>query len=469
MSNLNQTQQQTEIKKSPFEQTFLCPKCSEILFTKICYYENTNTPQVEYNCPQKHSGMVDLSLFFDLFYSSNEEIENELSKFEEELEKDIEIYKNKKIKEKKSEEDKLKENEKKNEINLKLFKELQKCNVIDFTLLNRKNEINTNKKNKEKKINNRKLNNNLNIIKKSSYIEKDEKEDKLKEEKFLCEKHNKNYFSYCLSCKKNICRKCAKSKKHHKNKKIFNNMKMGEKDFMEFKKFVGECEENLNKFENNCNSLIKCLSNNEEKEEKTTLYILSKAFININREYLNEVQSIIKNYNNCLKNKKFNYEIIMSIKDIKKKTQNKIFVPNKIQELINIIKDYKDYLFENTNYSENHNDNKYLLFDKFNEILKSNSTKNEKDIFKSIIEDQTIRNLINLDDNINDEINLKGSINEIHEVKKYQSEEDDYLEEEEEEGEEEMEEDYDEDINNEEDENNLGDDEDEYKEDDENQ
>jgi hypothetical protein len=246
-------------------------------------------------------------------------------------------------------------------------------------------------------------------------------------------------------------------------------MKMGEKDFIEFKKFVGECEENLNKFENSCNTLIKCLSNTEEKEEKTTLYIMSKAFININREYLNEVQSIIKNYNNCLKNKKFNYEIIMSIKDIKKKTQNKLFIPNKLQELINIIKDYKDYLFENVNYSENHKNNKYLLFEKFNEILKSNSTKNEKDIFKSIIEDQTIRNLINLDDKINDEINLKGSINEIHEVKKYQSEEDDYLEDEEEECDEEMEEDYDEDINNEEDENNYGDDEDEYKDDEENQ
>ena len=159
----------------------------------------------------------------------------------------------------------------------------------------------------------------------------------------------------------------------------------------------------------------------------------------------------------------------MSIKDIKKKTQNKIFVPNKIQELINIIKDYKDYLFENVNYSENHKNNKYLLFEKFNEILKSNSTKNEKDIFKSIIEDQTIRDLINLDDKINDEMNLKGSINEIHEVKKYQSEEDDYLEDEEEECDEEMEEDYDEDINNEEDENNYGDDEDEYKDDEENQ
>jgi hypothetical protein len=56
-------------------------------------------------------------------------------------------------------------------------------------------------------------------------------------------------------------------------------MKMDEKDFIEFKKFVGECEENLNKFENSCNTLIKYLSNTEEKEEKTTLYIMSKLLL----------------------------------------------------------------------------------------------------------------------------------------------------------------------------------------------
>ena len=89
--------QQTEIKKSPFDQTFLCPKCSEILFTKICYYKNTNIPQVHFMCPQKHIGVVDLILFFNIFYSSNQEIENELSKFDEELEKDIEEYRNKKL------------------------------------------------------------------------------------------------------------------------------------------------------------------------------------------------------------------------------------------------------------------------------------------------------------------------------------------------------------------------------------
>ena len=41
----------------------------------------------------------------DLFYSSNQEIENELSKFEEELERDIENYRNKKLLERKKAEE----------------------------------------------------------------------------------------------------------------------------------------------------------------------------------------------------------------------------------------------------------------------------------------------------------------------------------------------------------------------------
>ena len=114
MSTQNQSKsQQTEIKNSPFEQTFLCPKCSELLFTKIFYKENTNTPMVHFTCPKRHSGVVDLILFFELFYSSNHEIENELSKFEEELDRDIELYNKKKSEEAKlKEEEKLKEKEK---------------------------------------------------------------------------------------------------------------------------------------------------------------------------------------------------------------------------------------------------------------------------------------------------------------------------------------------------------------------
>ena len=106
MSNKSQNQViQTEIKKSPFDKAFLCPKCSEILFTKICYYENTNIPQVEFSCPKKHKGTVDIVLFFNLFYSLNKEIENELSHFEEELDKDIEKHRKKKLEERKNDEE----------------------------------------------------------------------------------------------------------------------------------------------------------------------------------------------------------------------------------------------------------------------------------------------------------------------------------------------------------------------------
>ena len=42
-------------------------KGSKILFIKILYHEKANTPQVHYRCPKKHSGIVELILFFDFF------------------------------------------------------------------------------------------------------------------------------------------------------------------------------------------------------------------------------------------------------------------------------------------------------------------------------------------------------------------------------------------------------------------
>ena len=470
-----QTQiQQSEIKKAPFDQAFICPKCSEILFAKINYFENSNIPQVQFTCPQKHAGTVDLSLFFELFYSSNKEIENELSKFDEELEKDIELYKNKKLNEDKKNEEENKSKEKDNnniELNLKLFKELQICNVVKFTLLkNKKNDIKK-KKSKDKKVINHKINNNLNIKK----IHSSEKEEKLKEEKFFCEIHNKRHFiGYCLSCKKNICKKCLKSKKH--KSKMFKHMKINEKIINELNNIVGQCQESLNKFEKKYKILIEGLNNIEEREEKTILYIMSKSFLDINKEYLDEVKLIIKNYNNNVKNKMLNYETIMSVKKIKIK--NNIIIPNDIQELINIIKDYKEYLLEKPIYSgTNNNNNKYILFETFNEIIKNETSENDKDIikFNDIIQNEKFRNLINYKNNINEIENIDENEKEIHEVEKIDYDMNDF-----EEGDEDMEEllgdeeedyeeyddeyeDDDDDINNDEDENNYGDDEDGYK------
>ena len=514
MSNQTKNKtQQTEIKKSPFDQTFLCQKCSEILFTKICYNKNTNIPQVHFMCPQKHSGVVDLILFFKIFYSSNQEIENELSKFDEELEKDIEEYRNKKAHEvKETEEQKISnkskskekgknnleilkniennnenENSKKSknnidnknkennniDINIKLFKKLKKCNNIKFTLINDKeNEItNSNiKKSKEKKANHHKITNNINIIKK---INSSEKEEKIKEEKYLCNIHNKSHFiAYCHSCKKNLCKKCLKLKKHRC--KMFKHIKINDNKLNELNKTINQCQESLNKFENKNKLLIESinLNNNEEKNEKIILYIMSKVFIEINREYLNEVKLLIKNYNNNIKNKMLNYEVIMSIKNIKIK--NNMIIPNDLQELISIIRDYKYYLFENISSDNIYNNNKYLLFETFNEIINSSSeSDNGKDIikFSEIIENEKFRNLINLNDK-DEEINIKNGCTdekEIHEVGKIYDfddvdEEMEYDEDEEFENGNEIE-DYDDEINNEEDENNYGDDEDGLKDD----
>ena len=74
-SKLNKTRVQPEIHKYPFEHTFTCPKCKEILLISINYSGKTIIPQVHYTCPKRHSGNVDLPLFFNLFHSSNQEIE----------------------------------------------------------------------------------------------------------------------------------------------------------------------------------------------------------------------------------------------------------------------------------------------------------------------------------------------------------------------------------------------------------
>ena len=343
MSNQTQSQMaQTEMKKSPFDKAFLCPKCSEILFTKICYYENTKTPQVEFTCPKKHKGIVDIVLFFDLFHSSNQEIQNDLLQFEEELDKDIENFRKKKLEEannakeakniqntsksksksiekiKEDDKEKEKKNENKEneentteitkEKNNKLFKELEKCNNIKFTLLtdSKIKENNSNKgtnitnlnnnnskgnandanktpdKSKEKKEITHKITNNINIIKKIHSSEKD-KEEKIKEENFVCEIHNKiRFMAYCLSCKKNICKKCMKARKH--KCKMFKNIKIKENNLNDLNKIVGQCQERLNKFENKSKLLIDSLSNKDEKSEKLILFLLSNAFIEINRD-----------------------------------------------------------------------------------------------------------------------------------------------------------------------------------------
>ena len=524
-----------EPRKFPFDQTFLCPKCSEILFIKIYYIESTIIPQVKYICPKRHSGSVDLPLFFNLFHSSYEDIEDELSKFEENLEKDIETFKAKKLKDrkildpinfaeimnkKKKEEDKNKEKEKEiqnkeetkksnedNENNI-LFKEIIKCNEIKFSLLNIKKDkepkmlekqySKSETKNKEKieeqspeikkeikkpNKNNKnsfspktKMNNinNINTIKNrnsgkeeekvqkedSKKLEKKETKEE-KEDKYICSLHGNRFTGYCFSCKKNMCKKCFK-KKGHKKRKIFSNVVLNEKNLSELNKALNQCQERLNKFENKVHSLIEELSN-KEKNEKMILNIMSKAYIDLNRENLKEIKDLIKVYVNCVKKGTLNYETIMNVKNLNIK--NVIMIPNNIVELIQILKTYNNFIIQK-NINKKHippgeqknKENKYIqLFNAFFELLKN--YENKEINFREIVEDENFRKIISSNDygNIEEDKEENKIINteekEINDIEKMEEYDMNYLDdgydnyeeyfEEEDENEIEYEEDYD--------------------------
>ena len=492
----------SEPLKFPFNQTFLCPKCSEILFVKIYYIESTMIPQVKYICPKRHSGSVDLPLFFNLFHSTYEDIEDELSKFDENLEKDIETFKAKKMKDRKildpinfveimnKNKEKEKEIQNKEEIkksnednkNKLLFKEIKKCNEIKFSLLNIKKEIKEPKilekqysksetKNKEKienkspEIKNqiKKLNKNnknsfsqkakTNIINNINII-KNRKED-IKEEE-------KRFTGYCISCKKNMCKKCFK-KKGHKKRKIFPNVVLKDKNLDDLNKGLNQCQERLITFENKVHSLIEELTN-KEKNKKMILNIMTKAYIDLNRENLKQITDLINLYVNCVKKGMLNYETILDVKNLDIK--NVIMIPNSISELIQILNSYKIFIvqkYTNKNHitlgDQKNKENKYIqLFDAFFELLKNYEN---KDINFRDIEDENFGKILSSNDygNIEEDKKEENKIitteekemNEIEKMEKfymnyfddgYENYEE-YLEEEEDENEIEYEDDYD--------------------------
>ena len=89
-----------------------------------------------------------------------------------------------------------------------------------------------------------------------------------------------------------MCKKCFK--RGHKKWKIFSNVLLNEKNLNELNKSLNLCQESLNKFENKANNLMDELGN-KERNEKIILNIMSKAFIDINREHLKEKREVIKN------------------------------------------------------------------------------------------------------------------------------------------------------------------------------
>ena len=102
-----------------------------------------------------------------------------------------------------------------------------------------------------------------------------------------------------------MCKKCFKTRKH-KSRKLFNKMQLNKRS-NELNKSLNLCQESLNKFENKSKNLIDELSNSKDRNKKIILNIMSKAYIDINKEKLKEIKEIIKNNNNFLKNQMLNF------------------------------------------------------------------------------------------------------------------------------------------------------------------
>ena len=219
---------------------------------------------------------------------------------------------------------------------------------------------------------------------------KEQKEIKeSKEDKYMCSSHGNRYTGYCFSCKKNMCKKCFK--RGHKKRKIYSNILLSEKNLNDLNKHLNQCQESLNKFENKVHLLIEEL-NNKERNEKIILNIMSKAYIDMNKENLKEIKDTIKTYVNCVKKSMLNYETIMNVKNLEFK--NVITIPKDIFELIKIFKNYKNHIvYKNMNKkstSENDDkdkENKYIqLFEAFFNVLKK--YENNEINFKEIVENE---------------------------------------------------------------------------------
>ena len=400
--------------KKYFDHSFICPKCSEALFTKIYYYDESRDPYVKFYCPQNHGGNLDIKLFFTIFDTSNKELENDFSKFDEDLQKDIENYKlkvehkSKTLDNKKEEED---SNSKITNINLinvnnqtesktpkkqpnkqNYFKNLSQCENFQITLSNK--DLLSEFKNINAKTKIRHLLNNNHFKSKSNSIIRhhhSNSENKFKIEKYNCDTHKKlKLIGYCFKCKKNLCKKCLKGKHNGHSYKAFKKMKLLDDDYKKLNKKIVTCAELLLKFEKESKSLIENITN---KKERNILTKMINAFLDINKETLDSIKSIIKTYNTCVQQKIFDYDVINNVTNIKLNIN--LIIPRNISEINKILQDYKQYCFSN-NLSNNSMQNKYsVLFEVFKEYsLTENPSEELKIKFDKTFNDEKYDELL---------------------------------------------------------------------------
>ena len=172
---------------------------------------------------------------------------------------------------------------------------------------------------------------------------------------FICQRHKKNYIIFCFNCFKHLCDECSCNHENKINLFEFNidyknlekNFKTIEINFLIFKEFY-----------------LKKLNNNKQKEN---LFI--KNFYDINLQLFNFSKTLINFYNHCMKEKKFNYFLLQSIKNLKLNCNFKI---------------NENLIFKNNNKHKNNEINKFFNNNGNNICLENKSFDFENLIKKQI-------------------------------------------------------------------------------------
>ena len=205
------------------------------------------------------------------------------------------------------------------------------------------------------------------------YLKKMKKYNNIKLNDDICEKHKKEYISYCFDCNIHLCQDCLKTKKHNyhyiiniigilpedeKLKKIGNIIQNNKKKINDLKKSKIEKETKLYNFlVNSINEIKKIMKKNnndnnkkEEKEIQSNSEKYQLEITKLKKEYEDKMRIIKLKYNNNINEIRNKYKIINN--------KNENIYNKKIKELNKkielILKQYKydEKIEQKINYNE---------------------------------------------------------------------------------------------------------------------
>ena len=151
------------------------------------------------------------------------------------------------------------------------------------------------------------------------------KKDNLSSDEFICPLHAKHFINYCSDCSKDICYTCSKEHINH-NLVFFSKFLPTKRDIREGNKILSEMKNDLKKFIQNSNDIIKSCENlifikekilnalNSVDLEKINFYSIMncknmlKIKIQLNDKLYNIINPLTKENSNLLKSIKYNYE-----------------------------------------------------------------------------------------------------------------------------------------------------------------